>query len=142
MHSFTIEQPLDCDPATAFAMWTDPASIIAWITPAPGWSATIDGFCLDLQHEFCITMRDATMVVPHHMAFLEMDHPHRIVFSWRSEFTNNQASRVTLRFSAIDSGTLLKLTHEDLPTSDAAMEHKEGWTEILGAIAKCHAIAG
>lgn len=133
---FTIEQPLDCTPETAFDLWTTPEAMRKWFAAEPGWSAEIRGFQLRTGVEFTVLLSDGQMSVPHFAEFLALDRPRGLVMTWRSEFTSDYPSRVTLEFLPARGGTLLRLTHEELPAGKATDDHREGWTLMLHRIAE------
>ncbi|MCG8491379.1 MAG: SRPBCC domain-containing protein, partial [Sneathiellales bacterium] len=75
----------NASPQRAFKAWTDPDLLKKWFGP-PDFRAEI------LTHDFCIGgMWRFQMIGPlgecsHHFGtFLEIDPPHRLVFTWASE---------------------------------------------------------
>ena len=66
----------------------------------------------------------------------ELDSPHRLVFTWISDGTEQQASVVTIDLAESDGGTLLTLKHEKLPTTQSAENHQGGWTAIAENLAQ------
>jgi uncharacterized protein YndB with AHSA1/START domain len=133
---FTIEQPLSCTPEEAYDAWMDPATLVQWFCPDPGWHASIPEWDARIGGAFNVVMSDGKASVPHTGEFLVLDRPRRLVMTWISEFTANEASRVTLEFLPANEGTLLRLTHEGLPHSQATREHEEGWAAILRLLAE------
>jgi uncharacterized protein YndB with AHSA1/START domain len=80
-------------------------------------------------------------VIPGHIArgeFVELDPPHRLVFTWGWEKSGEQKSPVTPGSSTIEielipegDGTNLRFVHRDLPSAEAATGHAQGWDHYL-----------
>jgi len=80
-------------------------------------------------------------VIPGHIArgeFVELDPPHRLVYTWgwepspgepRSVPPGGSTIEVELEPTAI--GTRLRFVHRDLPTPEAANSHAHGWDHYL-----------
>ena len=84
-------------------------------------------------------------VIPSHVAageVVEMDPPHRLVVTWGWEPSAEAPSAVppgssTLEYVLIPDGegTLLRLTHRDLPNAEACESHAQGWDHYLERLA-------
>jgi uncharacterized protein YndB with AHSA1/START domain len=84
-------------------------------------------------------------VIPGHTAsgeFVEVDEPHRLVFTWGWEPGPDGPSPVPPGSSTIEielvangDGTTLRFTHRDLPTSTSADSHAHGWDHYLDRLA-------
>jgi uncharacterized protein YndB with AHSA1/START domain len=80
-------------------------------------------------------------VIPGHTAsgeFVELDPPHRLVFTWGWEPGADGPNPVPPGSSTIEielvpngAGTTLRFTHRDLPSSDAVQSHAHGWDHYL-----------
>jgi uncharacterized protein YndB with AHSA1/START domain len=80
-------------------------------------------------------------VIPGHTArgeFVEIDAPRRLVFTWGWEPGEEGPNPVPSGSSTIEielvpdaEGTLLRFTHRDLPTDEAAASHGHGWDHYL-----------
>jgi len=71
--------------------------------------------------------------------FLEVIPPRRIVFSWGWEAGGMAvpagSTRVEIELTAQGEGTLLRLTHRNLPPDrDVRSNHESGWTHHLGRL--------
>ena len=56
------------------------------------------------------------------------------VFTWKhcdDELWKNQISIVTVEFSDRNSGTELRLKHEQLPDEESRNDHNRGWNSVL-----------
>jgi uncharacterized protein YndB with AHSA1/START domain len=79
-------------------------------------------------------------VIPGHTAsgtFVEIDPPRRLVYTWGWEGGAVPPGTSTVIFELMPrgNGTLLRLTHQGLPTADSAKSHRHGWTHYLDRIA-------
>jgi uncharacterized protein YndB with AHSA1/START domain len=80
-------------------------------------------------------------VIPGHTArgeFVELDPPHRLVFTWGWEPGKDGPNPVSPGSSTIEieltpdgDGTKLRFTHRDLPSAEAADSHGHGWDHYL-----------
>jgi len=80
-------------------------------------------------------------VIPGHTArgeFVEIDPPHRLVFTWGWEPGKEGENPVPPGSSTIEielvpdgDGTRLHFTHGDLPGAEAADSHSKGWDHYL-----------
>ena len=118
-------------PATVFEFFTDPDKMIQWkgrkaeLDPRPGGIYRVD-------------INDQAVA---RGEYLEVDPPHRVVFTWGWEGGEAEhavppgSSRVEVTLEPDGEGTLVRLRHHDLP--DEALEiHGQGWDLFLGRLAK------
>ncbi len=80
-------------------------------------------------------------VIPGHTArgeFVELDPPHRLVFTWGWEPGEEGPNPVPPGSSTIEieltpdgDGTKLRFTHRDLPSDESAASHGHGWDHYL-----------
>jgi uncharacterized protein YndB with AHSA1/START domain len=123
-HELRIAAP----PELVFAYFTDPARMVDWmgvaalLDPRPGGALRIEA-----------NGRDVVVG-----EYLEVEPPHRVVFTWGFEGAERVvaagASRVEVTFERDGDGTVVTLCHHDLvgPARDA---HDEGWTHYLARLA-------
>jgi uncharacterized protein YndB with AHSA1/START domain len=80
-------------------------------------------------------------VIPGHTArgeFVELDPPHRLVFTWGWE--NESAvppgtSTIEVELTPEGDGTSLHFVHRDLPGAEAVESHAHGWDHYLPRLA-------
>jgi uncharacterized protein YndB with AHSA1/START domain len=80
-------------------------------------------------------------VVPGHTAageVVEIDQPHRLVFTWGWEASGSDESRLPPGSSTIEieltpegDGTSLRFVHRDLPSAESTTSHGHGWDHYL-----------
>ena len=67
--------------------------------------------------------------------FTEVEPGRRVVFTWGWEAEDSPvppgSSTVEIELIGEPDGTLIKLTHRDLPTAEAADSHADGWDHYL-----------
>ncbi len=64
--------------------------------------------------------------------FTDVAAPHRLVFTWRSEWDAPHETQVTYMLDAIEGGTRLTLRHEGFAGRAAACQnHTTGWARVL-----------
>jgi len=117
-----------------FAAWTDPASMRLWLAP---YSLTVGEVKADLRvgGSYSLVMRRDGEDLPHTGVYREITPPERLVFTWSSFGTQHRETLVTIELSEHRDGTELVLTHERLPSAEAAKRHEAGWTSIFEKLA-------
>jgi uncharacterized protein YndB with AHSA1/START domain len=111
-------------PETVFPYFTDPARYVQWmgsnatLQPVPGGSYRVE-------------MRDGVQAMGE---FLEVDPPHRLVFTWG--WTHDHAvtpgsTRVVVTLEEENEGTRVVLRHYDLPDELQRDHHHKGWAMYL-----------
>ena len=115
-------------PETVFSYFTDPVRYARWM----GGTATLDPAPGGI---YRVGMRDGVLAAGE---FLEVEPPHRLVFSWG--WTHDLAvapgsTRVVVTFHEEDGGTRVILRHYDLPTDEQRDHHLAGWNLYLGRLA-------
>ncbi|MEM7195830.1 MAG: SRPBCC domain-containing protein [Pseudomonadota bacterium] len=87
--------------------------------------------------EFEILMQVGDNQVPHRGEYLEIERPHRLVFSWKSGFAGEN-SVVSISFAELSfDQTEVTLTHTKLPSDESVQGHTEGWVQILKTLSEC-----
>ena len=128
----TRELVIDASPETVWEFLIDPEKIKRWkgvlvsFDPTPGAPYRIE-------------------VIPSHIAagaIVELDPPHRLVYTWGWEPAEGVPASVTPGSTTVvyelapeGAGTRLKFTHRDLPNQEAADSHATGWDHYLERLA-------
>ena len=117
-------------PETVFAFFTDPVKMLRWkgveamLDPRPGGIYRVD------MHGG----RDLA-----HGQYIEIVPYSRIVFTWGWEGEGHPVppgtTTVEVTLTPNGDGTLLRLTHRDLPTAEMWERHSEGWAHYLARLA-------
>jgi uncharacterized protein YndB with AHSA1/START domain len=122
------EVRIAASPETVWEFLVDPEKIRRWkavdasFDPRPGGGYRIE-------------------VIPGSIAVgqvVEIDPPHRLVYTWGWEQTGDTPNAVPPGSSTVEyvlvpdgDGTLLHLTHRDLPNAEACESHARGWDHFL-----------
>ena len=120
------ELRIEARPETVFAFLTDPDKMTQW----KGDSAQLDARPGGV---YRVQIGQAEVVGE----FVELDPPHRVVFTWGRE--GNDAvppgsSTVEVMLTPDGEATILRLAHRDLPEEQRA-EHDGGWKHFLPRLA-------
>jgi len=114
-------------PETVFPYFTDPSRYTQWmgnqatLVPIPGGT-------------YRVSMRDGVEVSG---AFVEVDPPYRLVFTWGWSHGHAVApgsTRVVVTLEAEQGGTRVVLRHYDLPDEEQRVQHRAGWDMYLGRL--------
>jgi uncharacterized protein YndB with AHSA1/START domain len=123
-----IERILPALPADVFAAWTDAGLMGRWMSPRGRAEVTVQAV---VGGRLEVVMIDGTTRIEHQGEFLEVDPPRRLRFTWRSPYTGDGPSIVTVELTQVEAGTRLLLIHERLPDAAAVASHAAGWGAIL-----------
>jgi uncharacterized protein YndB with AHSA1/START domain len=126
------EIAIAASPETVWQFLVDPEKAVLWMgshatfDARPGGAWSID-------------------VVPGNTAsgeFVEVDPPHRLVYSFGWESTRTEENQVPPGSTTVEidlvadgDGTLLRFTHRDLPSATSVESHTIGWEHYLGRLA-------
>ncbi len=117
-------------PEEVFRAWMDPQRLHRWFgTTRQIVDPKVDGL-------FFLAMEHQGRTWPHYGRYLRIEEPRLVEFTWMSEGTQGRESVVTIEMTARDGGTQLTLTHAGVPDTDLGRGHEEGWTAIIGEVAK------
>lgn len=127
-----VETRIAASPETVFEFFTDADRMIQWM----GRSAELDArpggvFRCDINGRAIASGE-----------FVEVDSPRRVVFTWGWEgddpIVEPGSTTIEVQLEPDGEGTHLRLIHRDLPSSEAAAKHREGWVhyaERLSSVA-------
>ena len=124
--SITASVRIAAPPDVVFPYFTDPALAVKWIADAAYLDARPGG-------TFSLSVRGN----PARGEYVEVDPPHRVVFTWGIEGSGDLppgSSTVEVVLQPDGDETVVTLTHRDLPTEEFRRSHREGWGEFLGLL--------
>jgi uncharacterized protein YndB with AHSA1/START domain len=112
-----------------FAAWLDPVSLAQWMCPGSVTGATVE---LDprVGGQFRIVMHHGQGNEEHRGAYLAIEPPSLLSFTWISAHTDHRSTVVTVELKEQGSGTELTLTHRRLPPAEVDA-HRRGWSDIV-----------
>lgn len=131
----TVSKRYNASPQEIFAAWTDPESLRQWLCPAGGQVAFLAAD-VRVGGSYRIDMQFGTTVHTHTGIYRELRPPEKLVFTWISGNTKQQETLVTVELFARGEQTELILTHERLPSAEAAQNHAQGWASVLARLAQ------
>jgi uncharacterized protein YndB with AHSA1/START domain len=119
-----------------FDLWTKPDLMVRWMSPFPG-AVDCKASC-DLRPggAFSLVMSSAESRREVSGAYVQIDRPRKLVFTWMGPLTNHVNTLVTVELNPQGEETDLVLTHERLPTSAIFEGHTKGWGNILDHLAE------
>jgi uncharacterized protein YndB with AHSA1/START domain len=118
-------------PETVWEFLVDPQKVMRWM----GTDAELDPRPAGVYRN---------VVIPGHIArgeFVELDPPHRLVFTWGWERSGDDPPTVPSGSTTIEidltperDGTSLHFVHRDLPNAESAESHAHGWDHYLSRL--------
>jgi len=118
-----------------FDAWLDPDTARKFLFTAPG------GVIVRIEIEprvggrFLIVDRRADQDIEHVGAYLDIDRPQRLMFSFAVPAFSEQSTNVTVDIAQDEAGSALTLTHEGV-LPEWVEQTRAGWTMILEGLAK------
>jgi uncharacterized protein YndB with AHSA1/START domain len=124
--SIHLETFIAAPPAAVFAYLTDPEKLVGWMGSQAELDARPGGLYLlkGIGHSGATARGAFREVVPiHRLAY---------TFGWDGRTEVPPGSSV-VEFDLVDQdgGTLLRMTHSDLPNAEQCAAHKRGWTHYF-----------
>ncbi len=114
-----------------YAAWTDPAQLAQWwgpqgmTCPECDWNPAVGA-----TYRTCMQNADGDKYCVGGV-FQEVTPPEKLVFTWKWEDpgeTGGADTLVTVELEDLGGETRLKLTHDRMPTEEAATNHNGGWS--------------
>jgi uncharacterized protein YndB with AHSA1/START domain len=127
----TVARTIPASAERVFDVWINPKS------PGGPWfgaervilNPVVDGL-------YYFAVKHEGRIWPHYGRFLQIDRPRRVEYTWMSEGTKGAESVVTVTMEARGEETDVTLRHSGVPDDEMGLQHKEGWTWILSALAE------
>jgi|SRR5690349_7678298 len=112
-----------------FDAFLDPEALATWMRPN-AIRSTVAKVEPRVGGRYHIIMNSDSGPLPHTGVYRVIDRPKRLVFTWRSNGTNQKETLVTVDFLPTGAKTEVVVTHEMLPES-ARPAHSHGWNSGL-----------
>lgn len=122
-----VRRLLPAEPERVFAAWIDPAWLSRWMSPVGHARVEADVRVGGLLR---VVMVGDGREIEHVGEYLEVSPPHRLSFTWRSAYTGDRHSRVTVELTEHGDLTELVLRHELLPDGSGDA-HAGGWSSMI-----------
>jgi uncharacterized protein YndB with AHSA1/START domain len=132
--SLEIQRIIKAPRDRVYAAWTDPAQLPLWFGPdgVKTRSFVADPRVGGKYSWHLVNQENEEMAV--HGEYLELQPGRKIVFTWQwegDEAWKEQSSVVTVELNDCEGGTLVRLSHEQLPSEASRDRHNQGWTSVL-----------
>ncbi|MCA9710258.1 MAG: SRPBCC domain-containing protein [Myxococcales bacterium] len=116
-----------------FEAWTTPEQLRRWWGPAhvECCGAAVD-LCVGGRYHLDNRLPDGR-VLRIEGEFERIEPPTTLVYSWRLG-PEGPSERVTVRFSPVDAGTEVSITHERIASQPVADDHEHGWAGCLDGL--------
>ena len=130
-----VDRRFEAAPVRVFDAWLDPASAGRWLF------ATTDGEPVRCEIDarvggrFRIDERRGGAVAEHFGEYLEIDRPHRLVFTFATSFAPDAPTRVAVTVEPDGDGSRVTLEHDGV-WPDHAERTRTGWAKILDQLAQ------
>ena len=132
--TITGDIEIEAPPEAVFGALTDPSQLAAW------WGSEDTYRTYDWQLDvrpggsWSCQARDITGGTGAvHGTYLEVDPPHKLVYTWNPSWDPGPETRVEFRLERIASGTRLRLVHSGFEgRAQSQQGHSEGWQRVLG----------
>jgi len=133
-HTLELRQRIEAPPPRVFAAWTSPEALKQWWGPE---GITCPEAEIDLRVGGAHGIANLTPggVVWIRGEFLEIDPPHRLVYSWSMGGERPFLERVTVRFVPVGAGTEVVVLHEHIADEASRDDHLAGWQGCLAGLA-------
>ena len=118
-----------------FDLWTKPDLMARWMSPFPGVVNCKASCDFRPGGTFSLVMSSGQSSREVSGTYVQIDRPHKLVFTWIGPLTNNVNTLVTVELNPCGDETDLVLTHERLPTPAILEGHTRGWGHILDHLA-------
>jgi uncharacterized protein YndB with AHSA1/START domain len=125
-----VTRVLEATPQDVFEAWTDPRLLQQWLCPGPGVVGEVS----------CDPVVGGTyrlvMVFDHGAyevtgEYLEVDPPHRLVFTWLTDRTAGHHTQVTVTIRPDGHRSELTITHERLPSDQYRGSASQAWANVV-----------
>jgi uncharacterized protein YndB with AHSA1/START domain len=126
-------------PERVFEAWLDPRTTGKWLFATPTGQMTRVEIDARVGGRFSIIRKDGDEI-EHTGEYLEIDPPHRLVFTFAVPKFSAEYTRVTIDIVRHGAGCELTLTHEGV-LPDYAERTPEGWRMILDSLERMLAAA-
>jgi uncharacterized protein YndB with AHSA1/START domain len=127
----------DATPERVFDAWLDPQIARRWLFSTPGGEMVRADVDARVGGRFTFTDRRDGEDIEHVGEYLEIERPHRLVFTFTVPKYSAESDRVTIEIRRLDKGCELTLTHEMSPQiyEEWGERTRGGWTTLLDALA-------
>jgi uncharacterized protein YndB with AHSA1/START domain len=130
INTVRVTRVLKATPEDVFQAWTDPRLLRQWLCLEPGvvGEVTCDPVVGGTYRLVMVFDHGASEVTGE---YLEVDPPHRLVFTWRTDRTAGQHTRVTVTIRRDGDLTAMTIIHDWLPSDTYRDSASWAWTNVV-----------
>lgn len=129
-----VTRRFDASAERVFDAWLDASCAAKWLFATPTGEMVRAEIDPRVGGTFVLTERREGVDTLHTGQYLEIDRPHRLVFTFGVPQYAPDFTPVTVEIAPLDSGCELTLTNDGIPEAYAAPT-QGGWTKILDGLA-------
>jgi uncharacterized protein YndB with AHSA1/START domain len=132
----TVSRRFDTKPEQVFDAWLNPALVPRWFAPGMGDMVRV---IIDARvgGSFSFVQRRNGVDIDHAGAYVMLERPRRLIFTWGVPQSSSDASRVIVDIAPLENGSQLTLTHELHPSwTDYVKPTEAAWSNMLDAMAQ------
>ena len=130
-----ITRRLAASPERVYAAWTDPALVSRWLFAGPHSQRHAADLDVRVGGRWTITDRRAGVDYTATGEYLEVEPPHRLVFSFGMPQFSPELARVIVEIAADGDGAVMTLTQEDLRPEEVRPTER-GWSKMFEGLAQ------
>ncbi|MET0718953.1 MAG: SRPBCC family protein [Pseudoxanthomonas sp.] len=134
-----VTRYFEASPERVFDAWLVPRTLGQWMFGPRVREENVVRLDVDprVGGNFSLKVERKGELVDHVGQYLEIDRPHRLVFTWAVKGDSDDApSQVRIDIAASSSGSVLTLVHSmDARWAEYAQRTQDGWNTMLDALA-------
>ena len=132
--TLSVSRVINASREKTFDAWLDAKTLASFILPKPGMPNPEVTANPEVGGEFEIIMDVGERKIPHYGAYLQIDRPNKLQFTWNSPFSAED-SVVTIDFRGLGADQMeVTLVHRKFPSEENRDDHNIGWGNILEAL--------
>ena len=139
----TVKRRFAAPPERVFDAWLDPKLVAEWMFGPSVRDEEVVRIAIDprVGGAFSFVVRRQGQEIDHVGAYLEIDRPRRLAFTWAVGQRSADDTHVIITITPLGGGCELTLRHERV-WADYEARTAQGWTSMLDAVARLLAARG
>jgi uncharacterized protein YndB with AHSA1/START domain len=130
---FRMTRRFDASPERVFDAWVNPETARKWLFTSPTSERNTTEIDARVGGKWAITDRRGGTDYTGLGAYLEIDRPRRLVFTFAMPQFSEDADRIVVEIAPDGAGSMLTLTHELLPP-DYHKATEDGWGKMFDVL--------
>jgi uncharacterized protein YndB with AHSA1/START domain len=130
-----MSRRFDASPQRLFDAWTDPALVARWLFTGPDSERHAADLDVRVGGRWTITDRRDGVDYTATGAYLAVEPPHRLVFTFGMPQFSPEFARVIVEIAADGAGAIMTLSQESLPPAHVRAT-EDGWSKMFDGLAQ------